>query len=59
LFQHLRERWQDLFQAQFDILLYDLTSTYIEGEGAEIPKAKYPEFGVKNTHYSSPQNCRP
>jgi len=41
LFQHLRERWQDLFQAQFDVLLYDLTSTYIEGEGAEIPKAKY------------------
>jgi transposase len=41
LFQHLRERWQDLFQAQFDVLLYDLTSTYIEGEGDEIPKAKY------------------
>jgi transposase len=41
LFQHLRERWQDLFQAQFDVLLYDLTSTYIEGEGEEIPKAKY------------------
>ena len=41
LFQHLRERWQDLFQAQFDILLYDLTSTYIEGEGEEIPKAQY------------------
>src|SRR6266481_14217 len=41
LFQHLRERWQDLFQAQFDVLLYDLTSTYIEGEGEEIAKAKY------------------
>ena len=41
LFQHLRERWQDLFQAQFDLLLYDLTSTYIEGEGEEIPKARY------------------
>jgi transposase len=41
LFQHLRERWQDLFQAQFDVLLYDLTSTYIEGAGEEIPKAKY------------------
>jgi len=41
LFQHLRERWQDLFQAQFDVLLYDLTSTYIEGEGEEIPKAGY------------------
>ena len=41
LFQHLRERWQDLFRAQFDVLLYDLTSTYIEGQGEEIPKAKY------------------
>jgi transposase len=41
LFQHLRERWQDLFQAQFDVLLYDLTSTYIEGDGEAIPKAKY------------------
>src|SRR5437879_5564597 len=41
LFQHLRERWEDLFQTQFDVLLYDLTSTYIEGEGEEIPKAKY------------------
>lgn len=41
LFQHLRERWQDLFQAQFDVLLYDLTSTYIEGIGEGIAKAKY------------------
>ena len=41
LFDHLRQRWQELFQARFDILLYDLTSTYIEGEGEEIPKAKH------------------
>ncbi len=41
LFVYLRQRWQDLFHAQFDVLLYDLTSTYIEGEGAEIPKARY------------------
>ena len=41
LFDHLRQRWQDLFQARFDILLYDLTSTYIEGQGEEIPKAQY------------------
>ena len=41
LFRHLRQRWQDLFGAEFDVLLYDLTSTYIEGEGEEIPKAKY------------------
>ena len=39
LFGHLRQRWQDLFQARFDVLLYDLTSTYIEGEA--IPKAKH------------------
>ena len=30
LFNHLRERWQDLFGAKFDVLLYDLTSTYFE-----------------------------
>jgi Transposase DDE domain len=41
LFAHLRQRWQDLFQAEFEVLLYDLTSTYIEGEGEEIPKAKH------------------
>jgi hypothetical protein len=33
LFQHLQGCWQDLFQAQFDVLLYDLTSTYSEGRG--------------------------
>jgi hypothetical protein len=33
LFQHLRQRWQDLFAARFDLLLYDLTSTYVEGRG--------------------------
>ena len=41
LFDHLRQRWQDLFQTRFDVLLYDLTSTYIEGEGEAIPKAKH------------------
>jgi transposase len=30
LFSFLRERWQDLFQAEFEVLLYDLTSTYFE-----------------------------
>jgi transposase len=41
LFTHVRERWAELFDTQFDVLLYDLTSTYIEGEGEQIPKAKY------------------
>ena len=38
LFDHLTQRWKDLFNAKFDVLLYDLTSTYFEsgppfGEG--------------------------
>jgi transposase len=41
LFVFLRQRWQDLFQPDFEVLLYDLTSTYIEGEGEGIPKAQY------------------
>ena len=30
LFSHLRDRWHDLFNASFEVLLYDLTSTYFE-----------------------------
>jgi hypothetical protein len=30
LFSHLMGRWRDLFNANFDVLLYDLTSTYFE-----------------------------
>ena len=32
LFSHLTQRWRDLFCASFDVLLYDLTSTYFESE---------------------------
>jgi transposase len=32
LFAHLRQRWADLFAAKFDVLLYDLTSTYFESD---------------------------
>jgi hypothetical protein len=32
LFSHLRQRWVDLFAAKFDVLLYDLTSTYFESD---------------------------
>jgi hypothetical protein len=41
LFQHLRARWQDLFNVQYEVLLYDLTSTYFEGAAEDIPKATY------------------
>lgn len=36
LFAHLRERWATLFAARYDILLYDLTSTYFE---CDVPEA--------------------
>jgi transposase len=32
LFDHLVDRWRDLFNASFDVLLYDLTSTYFESD---------------------------
>ena len=41
LFKHLRGRWQDLFGVQYEVLLYDLTSTYFEGAAEAIPKATY------------------
>jgi transposase len=40
LFSHLRQRWQDLFGAKFDILLYDLTSTYFECDPPENKEDK-------------------
>jgi transposase len=41
LFVHLQQRWKDLFDAEFDLLLYDLTSTYVEGAAEQNPKARY------------------
>lgn len=41
LCRHLTERWKTLFDASFDVLLYDLTSTYFEGLCREIPKARH------------------
>ena len=32
LFDHLVSRWRDLFNASFEVLLYDLTSTYFESD---------------------------
>ena len=40
LFVWLKQKWADLFGAEFDVLLYDLTSTYFEGEMEQNPKAK-------------------
>lgn len=38
LFAHLMARWRDLFNANFDVLLYDLTSTYFEINAADVPE---------------------
>src|SRR3989442_6094908 len=49
LFLWLRQKWADLFQADFEILLYDLTSTYFEGQMEQNPKAKYGHSRDKRT----------
>jgi Transposase DDE domain len=41
LFTQLQGRWKDLFGATYDLLLYDLTSTYFEGQMEQAPKAKH------------------
>jgi transposase len=41
LFTHLQGQWRDLFGAQLEVLLYDLTSTYFEGQAEDIQQARY------------------
>jgi len=40
LFVFLKQKWADLFAADFEVLLYDLTSTYFEGEMEQNAKAR-------------------
>jgi transposase len=35
--RHLKHRYGELFGAEFDVLLYDLTSTYVEGAAEKNP----------------------
>jgi transposase len=44
LFQYLQGRWRDEFGAQFDVLLYDLTSTYFESD-PPFPEGDKRRFG--------------
>jgi len=44
LFQHLRQRWVDLFGAKFEVLLYDLTSTCFES-GPPFPEGDKRQYG--------------
>jgi transposase len=47
LFSHLKDRWAGLFDASYDILLYDLTSTYFEvdANGPVTETSKLKAFG--------------
>ena len=49
LFDHLVERWRDLFNASFDVLLYDLTSTYFEAN-PPFPEDDKRRFGYSRDH---------
>ena len=41
MFSFLQQRWQDMFHADFDVLLYDLTSTYFESDPPASGKRRY------------------
>jgi hypothetical protein len=49
LFDHLVDRWRDLFNASFDVLPYDLTSTYFEAE-PPFPDGDKRRFGYSRDH---------
>jgi transposase len=49
LFDHLVGRWRDLFNASFDVLLYDLTSTYFESDPPLDEDSKR-QFGYSRDH---------
>ena len=42
LFSFLQQRWQALFDVRFEVLLYDLTSTYFE---CDVPETGQRKFG--------------
>jgi hypothetical protein len=45
LFSHLTARWRDLFNANFDMLLYDLTSTYCEINASDVAEGEKRHHG--------------
>jgi len=49
MFDHLVGRWRDLFNASFDVLLYDLTSTYFESD-PPLDEEDKRRFGYSRDH---------
>ena len=50
LFDFLKERWGALFGATYDVLLYDLTSTYFESDPPPPGAASKKRFGYSRDH---------
>lgn len=50
LFEHLGRQWGELFEAQFDVLLYDLTSTYFESDPPPAEANSKRRFGYSRDH---------
>lgn len=52
---HLKERFTTLFDAKYDLLLYDVTSTYFEGEAAQNdrPSEVIPETNAPTANRSA------
>ena len=61
IFDHLTERWKTLFDAKFEVLLYDLTSTYFESD-PPFPEGDERRFGYsrdsRSKGDSQPQAAR-
>src|SRR6266478_5672275 len=49
VFDHLVGRWRDLFNITYDVLLYDLTSTYFEAD-PPFPEGDKRRFGYSRDH---------
>jgi hypothetical protein len=49
VFDHLLGRWRDLFNISYDVLLYDLTSTYFEAD-PPFPEGDKRRFGYSRDH---------
>jgi transposase len=49
VFDHLTQRWRDLFNIKFDVLLYDLTSTYFESD-PPFPEGDKRRHGYSRDH---------
>ncbi|OQY99065.1 MAG: IS1634 family transposase, partial [Candidatus Brocadia sp. UTAMX2] len=45
LFAYLKEKWGKLFGAKYDVLLYDLTSTYFESDPPPTVSGSKKRFG--------------